>query len=163
MTEAIAPVRESSRFVDSLDEAVKSTFTVILGECPSSCGSADDSSVSTGMIGIIAVIGDVSWSVSMGFPQETAVRMAQKFAGFEIEYDSADMGVVIGELANVLAGDVVAKLDELGVKVGMSLPTVARVSDLHILEPGAVESLRFKYSSAEGEFVVGLAVGKPLR
>jgi len=163
LSETIAPVQETSRLVDSLDEAVKATFAVILGECPLSCGSIDDSSGCPGMVGIIAVIGDVSWSVSLGFSPEAAAQIAQKFAGFEIEYDSADMGDVIGELANVLAGDVVAKLDDLGVKVGMSLPTVARVSDLHLLEPGAVESLRFKYSSSEGEFFVGLAVGKQSR
>ena len=163
MTEAVAPVNESSRLVDSLDAAVGATFSAILGGWPSFVASVEDSTRCPRMVGIIAVIGDVSWSLSLGFPPETAARMAEKFAGFEIEYDSEDMGDVIGELANVLAGDVVAKLDELGIKVGMSLPTVARVSDLHLLEPSAVQSLRFRYSSTEGEFVVGLAMGKPLR
>jgi CheY-specific phosphatase CheX len=115
------------------------------------------------MVGIIAVIGDVSWSLSLAFSSETAVRIAKKFAGFEIEYDSADMADVVGELANVLAGDVVARLDELGIKAALSLPTVARVSDLKLSEPGAVESLRLKYSTSEGTFLVGLAVGKSIK
>ena len=163
MTESAAIVSETSQLVDSLNEAVKATFDTILGERPKACGSVDTSVTCSGLIGIIAVIGDVSWSVSLGFPEDTAMRMAEQFAGFEIEFDSADMGDVIGELANVLAGDVVARLDALGVRVQMSLPSVARVSEFHILKPGAVESLLFKYLSSQGEFVVGLAMAKPIR
>jgi chemotaxis protein CheX len=163
LSKATEPVYESLRLAESLDEAVKSTFEVILGERPTCCGSVDDSSLCPGMVGIIAVIGDVSWSLSLAFSSETAVRIAKKFAGFEIEYDSADMADVVGELANVLAGDVVARLDELGIKAALSLPTVARVSDLKLSEPGAVESLRLKYSTSEGTFLVGLAVGKSIK
>jgi CheY-specific phosphatase CheX len=148
--------------MDCLDESIRSTFTAILGESPSLSGNISDPLSIPGMVGIIAVIGDISWSVSLGFSPQTATRMALRFAKFEIPYDSRDMGDIIGELANVLAGDLVARLEQSGIRVDMSLPTVARVEDLRVLQPGAAESLRFTYSSSEGEFFVGLAVGRPL-
>jgi len=154
-------LQNTPQLQECLDKAVESTFGMILGESPTYCGDGEDTAdISSGMVGIIAVVGDVSWSLSVGFSPESATKIAQQFAGFEFDYESDDMCDVIGELANVLAGDVVAALDELGIKVQMSLPSVARGSDLQLIQPGAVRSLRRKYSTSFGDIVVGLAVGK---
>jgi chemotaxis protein CheX len=86
-----------------------------------------------GVIGVISFLGDLDWSLSLGFPRETAVALSAKFAGFEIEFDSADMGDVIGEMANVVAGDVVARLADCGIQVQMSMPTVTRGHEMEVL------------------------------
>jgi CheY-specific phosphatase CheX len=65
---------------------------------------AEQSKQVEGVVGLISFVGDVTWSLAMMFPQKAAESLALKFAGFEIEYESADMGVVVGEIANVLAG-----------------------------------------------------------
>ncbi|MDH7600556.1 MAG: chemotaxis protein CheX [Armatimonadota bacterium] len=145
---------------DCLDKAVESTFGMILGESPQYCDDGAASSDHSGVVGIIAVVGDVSWSLSVGFSPESATKIAEQFAGCEFDYESEDMCDVIGELANVLAGDVVAALDELGIKVQMSLPSVARASNLQLTQPGAVQSLRRRYTTSFGDIVVGLAIGK---
>ncbi len=148
-------------YIEGLKAAMASTFGAISGAEPVLLGESIESTPCEGAIGIISVVGGVAWSLSLGFPRETAIALAQKFAGFEIEFESADMGDVVGELANVLAGDVVAQLDMMGVRVSMSLPTVARGSDINIMLPGALSSLRMCYSLPEGQFWLGLAVGRP--
>src|SRR5207244_10134077 len=107
-----------------------------------------------GVVGIISFMGGLSWSLMLGLPRETATALALAFAGFEIPFDSADMGDVVGELANVLAGGVSARLDTAGVAAQMSLPTVARGSDVELLLPGGLPSQRLPFASARGQFWV---------
>ncbi len=161
MSKAIHSPETDQVLIGCLDKAVESTFGMILGESPKFSEDGQDTTEHSGLVGIIAVVGDVSWSLSVGFSPQSATSIAQQFAGCEFDYDSDDMCDVIGELANVLAGDVVAALDELGIKVQMSLPSVARASNLQLTQPGAVHSLRRRYTTSFGDIVVGLAIGKP--
>ena len=45
----------------------------------------------------------------LGLPRQTASNLVLAFAGCEIDFDSPDMGDAVGELANILAGDFVAR------------------------------------------------------
>jgi chemotaxis protein CheX len=160
LAEAKQKYELSPEHLESLKEAVVTTFGAISGADAIYEGE-DNSAPCEGAVGIISVVGGVAWSLVLGFPRDTAVALSMKFAGFEIPYDSADMGDVVGELANVLAGDVVARLDVMGVKVDMSLPTVARGTDVNLMLPGALSSLRLRFSIPEGCFWLGLAIGRP--
>ena len=159
MPAAPSSVQDVQRSV--LNDSTISTFGAICGAEPTlegECGECADGT--TSVQGIIAVVGDVSWSLSLAFPPETAEAIAQKFAGFEIPYESADMADVIGELANVMAGDVVARLDRKGLKVKMSLPNVARGESLHLNQPGASQTLKLRFKLPQGPMIVGMAVAK---
>jgi chemotaxis protein CheX len=94
----------------------------------------DESLASGGVIiGIISLVGDVEWSVFFGLPRDTAVAAAQKFAGFDIPFESEDMGDAIGELTNMLAGQIKLNLDQKGVAVDISLPSVIRAENMTVL------------------------------
>lgn len=163
MTRQAAVVAEAApAHIEVLRASVRTTFSAICGDDPvfgESCADSDPS----GLIGIIAVIGDVSWSVSMGFPPATAEALASRFAGFDIPFDSPDMGDVIGELANVLAGDLVAKLEGIGIGVKMSLPTVARGREVETLQPGTVQAFRLGFTTPQGAGWIGLSIAAPKR
>ena len=145
---------------DVLMDATRFTFKAICGSDPVVVDEAPEEPETSSVQGIIAVVGDLSWSLSLSFPPKTAEAIARKFSGFPIAYDSADMNDVIGELANVMAGDVVARLDRLGHKVKMSLPTVARGTGVHMIHPGAEALSRFCIRLPQGQAWVGLAMGK---
>ena len=85
------------------------------------------------IIGIISLVGDIEWSVFFGMPRDTAVATACKFAGFEIPFESDDMGDAIGELTNMLAGQVKLNLDQKGVSADISLPSVIRAENMTVL------------------------------
>jgi CheY-specific phosphatase CheX len=151
------------QLTDCVKQAVDSTFAMICGDDLKyiGCNGVVEASESVnGVIGIISLVGDVTWSLVVGLPKETACAMAVKFAGFEIPYDSDDMGDVVAELANVLAGDVSARLDEVGVTASMSLPTAIRGSDVDMMAGGAA-SRYMHYSSLEGPFYVKVVSAEP--
>jgi CheY-specific phosphatase CheX len=62
------------------------------------------------------------------------------------------MGDIVGEMANVMAGDIVARLDALGITAQMSLPTVARGNDVEVLSGSNECSARLKFESPNGGF-----------
>jgi chemotaxis protein CheX len=150
----------TSTHLDLLRESTQATFLTICGAEAEYVGTCVAGHDTTGVQGIIAVVGDLSWSLSLAFSPETAEALALQFAGFEIAYDSADMNDMIGEIANVLAGDVVARLDAQGHNVKMSLPTVARGRDLHVHQPGAVLNEVLCFRLPQGSMAVGLSIGK---
>ncbi|MCS6861883.1 MAG: chemotaxis protein CheX [Abditibacteriales bacterium] len=147
--------------VEAVQRATVATFSMICGEEPSYIGDGNDRPKYDGLVGIISFTGDVPWSLMLGLPRETAMALAVKFTGMEIDFDSPDMGDVVGELANILAGDATAQLDAVGVTVQMSVPTAARGSDLEMLLPGGLPSVRLNFSSPDGNFWVKVVTAKP--
>ena len=105
-----------------------------------------------GIMGLISFFGDQVWSFAIALPEPTAVAVSKSFAGFDIPFDSPDMGDLIGEVANVIAGDIVAKLDMKGVKAQMSLPTIARGHDVELLPPQNASTVKMAFVSPSGSF-----------
>lgn len=105
-----------------------------------------------GVIGAISFVGDLGWSVSLGFPRDTAVALSAKFAGFEIEFDSDDMGDVVGEIVNGVAGYIVAQLDERGIQAQMSIPTVTRGHELQVIPVNRQKCCGRHFITPDGPF-----------
>lgn len=85
------------------------------------------------VFGMINVLGDVQWSVVLGFEESAAVGVASRLAGSEIPFDSPDMGDAIGEVTNIVAGHMKSLLVGRGLRVECSLPTVIGASDVRFL------------------------------
>ncbi|MEE9258957.1 MAG: chemotaxis protein CheX, partial [Nitrospinaceae bacterium] len=101
------------------------------------------------------------WLLMLVLPKSSAQPIVSKFCGFDIDYDSPDMGDVVGELANVLGGDIVARLGKDGMKVAMSLPTIMRGHDVEPLLPRGLPSQKMYFTLPEGTMALRLAASKP--
>jgi len=126
---------------------------------------SNDGSISGGVVGIISFLGDICWTFSVILPEATAPVLINKFTGFEIPFDSPDMGDVVGELANVVAGEIVAKLEAQKIKVQMSLPVIARGHDVEVMTSVAKPQARLEFQSEAGVFwckLVGAKAGQCL-
>ncbi len=112
------------------------------------------------ILAVIALVGEIEWSLFLGLPAETATSVAAKFAGFDIPFDSPDMGDAIGEVTNILAGRLKALLDKRGVHADISLPTVMRADGLQVLVQRQSASAKACFESAIGRLWVGVLAGK---
>lgn len=108
------------------------------------------------IIAIISLVGDVEWSLLIGLPREPAVTAATSFAGFDIDFDSEDMSDAVGELANILAGTVKAKLDQRGLKAEISLPSVMRGEHLQILAQRNIKVALSCFDTSAGKLWTGV-------
>ena len=151
------PMTMLAKHVKAMKDAVGTTFQAISGADPAYLGAACADGSCTGTIGIIPFVGEFSWSLGVGLPKQTAIALAEKFAGFAIDYDSADMADVVGELANVLAGDVAARLDSAGCPTKLGLPAVIRGDGLQLKAPHSQVVLGLRFRLTQGEMWVSLA------
>lgn len=108
------------------------------------------------VMGVISFFGDPVWSYALVMPESTSVAAADRFTGMDIPFDSPDMGDLVGEMANVMAGDIVVALEKAGMKAQMSLPTVARGHDVELLPPSKATEMRLHFTTPAGGFQVRL-------
>ena len=143
---------------DCIPEAVAEVFSTTCGvavkaiEMTSGPGSK--------IVSVISLVGDAELAVFIGLPKGTAPVLVAKFAGFDVPYESPDMGDAVGEVANTLAGVMKNLLDAKGVKVNISLPTVIRAENIQVLLQRGGQSIKIGLRSDVGPLWVGVATAK---
>jgi chemotaxis protein CheX len=146
---------------DAVDLSIKEIFMSACGAVVEPAGEIPEAATEDGVIiAVISVMGNVDWSIYIGLPRDAAVAIAEAFCGFEIPFDCEDMGDAIGEVANIVAGNVKQVLDKRGVDCEISLPTVMRVDGLHVLKQRDSETCKQFYNCSLGQFWIGVVAGK---
>lgn len=140
-------------------DSVIHCFGTMFGKDPVSV-EGDQASAGEGVVGIISFFGDITWLLMVTLPKKSAESLAFKFAGFELAYDSPEMGDVVGEVANVIAGDIVARLGKDEIKVAMSLPSIMKGHDVEPLLPRGIPTQMMKFKIDEDEIFVKVAGAK---
>jgi CheY-specific phosphatase CheX len=110
-----------------------------------------------GVVGCISLVGDVDWSLVLSIPRATASALAGSFAGFEIPFDSPDMGDAVGEMANLVAGEVKVQLDGIGLSAEISLPQVFRGDIIEVLQLPHLPSKLLSFECSCGPLWVAIA------
>ena len=145
-------------------DAVSSAMTWVAGEEPRLCGEApvEHALRCEGVVGCISLVGDVDWSLVLSIPRDTASALAGNFAGFEIPFDSPDMGDAVGEMANLVAGEVKVQLDGIGLAAEISLPQVFRGDIIEVLQLPHLPSKLLTFECSCGPLWVAIAQsGRP--
>jgi CheY-specific phosphatase CheX len=146
------------RMTECVRESVLATFSMLTGAAPrlrpQPCNGAD-------LVAVISFIGDHEpWSLVLALPRETALQMAPKFAGFEIEFDGPDMADAVGEIVNIIAGDLVARLEGIDLHSQMSVPSIARGQSIDLVLPDSRELLALHFEGDEGAYSLRVAARK---
>lgn len=147
--------------VGLVKESVINTFASICGSEPSYVEQNGLSKSLNGIIGNIAVFNHQhTLSLMIVIPRETALSLSEIFIGAEIPFESDDMGDLVGEISNILAGDVAASIESIGFRGQSSLPTATRGSDLTLFMPNKPPTEKMKFTGPSGEFWVNMALSE---
>jgi len=151
-TSEATTVPEALKHKDCVSQSVSEVLNASCGITlqPEEYQPVADLASNGAVLAVISLVGSVEWSICLGLPKDTACALTEKFAGFEIPFDSDDMGDAVGELVNVLAGEVKLKLDKRGVKAELSLPSVIRGKRMHIIAQKDLPSATFCFTSEIG-------------
>lgn len=143
-------------------ESVINTFGSICGEAPAFLEEEQGlSGPLNGIIGNIAVFNpELTFSLLIAIPKETAIKISEVFIGMELPFESEDMGDLIGELANILAGEVAANIEKVGFRGQSSLPTATKGSDLTLFMPNKPPTAKLNFNSNCGRFLVNVAMSE---
>lgn len=163
ITEQLKKAKEiPTEIVEVVKESVINTFASIAGVPPTYM--EDDGSEDAplnGIIGNIAVFNpEFTFSLMLAIPKDTAVNISEAFLGMELSIESDDMGDLIAELANILAGDVAANMENVGFRGQSSLPTATRGSDLRLFMPNKPPSSKMRFVGSIGDFILNMALSE---
>jgi len=147
--------------VELVKESVINTFASIVGNPPTYLDDAGEDTPLNGMIGNIAVFNpEFMFSLMLVIPKDTAVNISEAFLGKKLPIESDDMGDLIAELSNILAGDVAANMENVGFRGQSSLPTATRGSDLRLFMPKKPPSAKLRFVSSIGDFIINMALNE---
>lgn len=162
MKENSSQIQEKNdpKIINCFKQAVVASLGSICGIEPNFHENLETNEENDAVIGMISLLGDCkTWSFMLGIPRETVSHLVLKFAGFEIDFDSPDMGDVVGELANIVAGDIASRLSNIGVKANLSLPVVTRGKSVEILKVDSLSYLKLCFSLPYGQFWIYIISG----
>jgi len=141
---------------EAIQGAICETLAMFLGEAPEFVSADRPEAPEDAVIGIMTYEGTGMFTMAMALPKSTAEQLAVLFAGFEIEFDSPDMADVVGEIVNVLSGDVVARMQASGGECAMGLPSVINGKEVQVMYPSGASLAAQSYTCAAGPFWVEL-------
>ncbi|MBN2171599.1 MAG: chemotaxis protein CheX [Candidatus Krumholzibacteriota bacterium] len=146
-----------ANLLEAAEESLQKTYWSICGDTP----QREDGKVlprdQFAVSGMISFVGDIDWAMVLCLPRDMAVALSERFMGQAIDFDSTDMNDLAGELANIIAGDVKARLGERGIDVDLSLPTVVKGRGVEVFFSDEVQTVNLLFQAREGAFVMTLA------
>ncbi len=141
--------------VEAACVSIENTLANILGNKPVRTATAPATDAPA-LLGIISFVGDAKWSLSLMLGDPVAGHMVEKFCGMALPFDSPDLGDAVGELVNVIAGEVVAQMEKRRLKAKMSLPIVIRGRAMELIQERGTSVEQIDYTSDYGPFTVRL-------
>ncbi len=136
------------KVADTLCGALSNTYASICGAAPEAVEAWVPPTEQ--VVGLISLVGESPLSLLISLPQETAVAVSEKFAGFKFEFDSEDMNDLVGELANIVAGDAKSRLLKMGIETKLSLPTVVSGRDVKFNFSDQSSKYSYAFMAEEG-------------
>ena len=140
-------------------ESIFYIFKKIFGTEPRLKGKENRESLEE-VLAIVSFTGDIDFIIMLSLPKNSAIAMSFNFCGVNLGCDNPDIKDMVGELANILGGDIVSRMAKKGLKITMSLPTTFLRDNSEGLLPIGAPLEKLHFSMVEGDFIVNIAMTK---
>ena len=111
----------------------------------------------TGMVGFAGTYCGV---ISIHCPVSLALKVTSSMLGMECDEVNEDLNDAIGEIANMLGGNVKQVLSKGGLDVKLSIPTVISGEDYTVNSLSDSDCVVIPFSIDDEKFIVGLTLKK---
>jgi chemotaxis protein CheX len=109
----------------------------------------------TGMVGFAGIYSGV---ISIHCPLDLALKMTSNMLGMECEEVNEDLNDAIGEVANMLGGNIKQVLSKGGLDVKLSIPTVIVGEDYTVNSLSDSDCVVIPFHIDDNRFIVGLTL-----
>jgi len=107
----------------------------------------------TGMVGLAGIHRGV---LAVHFPKQVALDVTGSFLGMEVEEINADVQDAIGEIANMLGGNLKTILSDRGKDIQLSLPSTISGDEYSFTSQADVDQVILPFQAPSGVFYVEL-------
>ncbi|SHI98613.1 chemotaxis protein CheX [Malonomonas rubra DSM 5091] len=139
-------------------DATKDIFVnmIMMGATPGTPYQGKGEALIDSVTGMINLAGSHSGLLAIHLPTQAALEVSGSFLDLEIEELDDDVLDSIGELANMLAGNIKAELDPTGSSIQLSIPTTMHGDQYNIERIAGTSSLCVPFYLDDGDFVIEL-------
>jgi len=134
-------------FLRYMDKCVPDVFRTMVG-IEGTPGNGDHDaprpSVLNGITGSVSLTGKVNGTVYATYSPATAMSIAERILGMSGLSDT-DVSDVIGELSNMITGNLKSQMADIGYNCQLSIPTVMRGDSIAVVVIDAPLSIRNTY------------------
>ena len=143
---------------ENIVESTKEIFTTMVMMEITTSGEEIEilSTFSDGITGLIGLAGTVKGVMAVHLPSPVALAITGNFLGMEVTEINDDVEDAIGEIANMLGGNIKTILSEKGRDIDLSLPSTISGKDYEFQTSKNAERTIVKFSSESGDFFVEL-------
>lgn len=110
--------------------------------------------------GIIGLAGTHKGVLAIHLPHRVAMAITSSFLGMDVNEINADVEDAVGELANMLGGNIKSILSEKGRDISLSMPTTISGRQYDFQPTKDAESLVIPCKCQAGPFVIELQLEK---
>jgi chemotaxis protein CheX len=137
----------------SVQEALATmTMTKVEMGTPIDSGAAGVVGEVTGIVGLVGP--NSSGTLLLSFERDTILQMLENMFGEKFPTLNTEVLDAIGEITNIVCGDLKRRLSAHGFEIAMATPTVVHGTSLRIREKGTRESVSIPFSTSAGRFVI---------
>jgi chemotaxis protein CheX len=111
----------------------------------------------TSMVGLA---GSHTGILAIHCPKELALRITTNMLGMEVTEIDEDVNDALGEIANMIGGDVKHIFSPKGGDINLSIPTVIYGSDYVLESMSSAESMVMPFVCGEDRFLLSFKIGK---
>jgi len=111
----------------------------------------------TSMVGLA---GSHSGILAIHCPKALALRITTNMLGMEVTEIDDDVNDALGEIANMIGGDVKHIFSPKGADINLSIPTVIYGSDYVLESMSSAESMVIPFDCGEDRFLLSFKIGK---
>lgn len=146
---------------DQIIEAVQEIFsTMIMMEVSASGEVPTDKTLTESISGIIGLAGTHKGVLAIHLPHRVAMAITGSFLGMDVNEMNSDVEDAIGELANMLGGNVKSILSENGRDISLSMPTTISGQQYDFQPTKDAESHIIPCACDAGPFIIELQLEK---
>ena len=143
---------------ETIIDATKDIFSnmVMLGATPGTSFERADEPLIDSVSGMISLEGKYNGLLAIHLPTSSALEVGGSFIDLDLEEVDADVLDAIGELANMLAGNIKATLDPAGSDIQLSIPSTLHGAEYMVEKIAGASSICIPFYLDNGDFLVEL-------
>lgn len=119
-----------------------------------------DGTLVNSITGVIGLAGSYKGVLAIHLPHKIALDITSNFLGMDVEEINEDVEDAVGEIANMIGGDVKGFLASAGGDINISLPSTISGASYEFQPTKNAEKFLVPFKTGSGQFVVELQLEK---
>ena len=120
----------------------------------------DDGPLIDSITGLIGFAGTHKGALAIHLPNQVALDITSNFLGMDVEGINEDVEDAVGEIANMIGGDIKSYLSETGRDINLSLPSTISGAEYDFQPNKNAEVFMVAFNTTNGQFMVELQLEK---